>query len=75
MRRRILQTSLVLSLALIGTMTVMMVLGYWFSTRTSHMQRLETQADQVAVRVHDEFHDGGVVTEAEWKFIVKRLDG
>jgi signal transduction histidine kinase len=62
-RRRILGTSLAITLSAIALMTVVMAWSDWVSIEADNQQRLEVQSDQVAMRLHELQHAAGAVTE------------
>lgn len=65
MRRKILQTTLGVSLVMIALMTAAMFWGDWVGTAANTQGQVETQADGVAMKLHAQFHDGDSVTSAE----------
>ncbi len=62
MRRKILQTTLGVSLAMIVLMTTAMFWGDWVGTAANSQQQVEAQADDLALKIHTQFHAGGAVT-------------
>lgn len=65
MRRRILRTTLGLSLTMIALMTVAMLWGDWVGTAANAQRRVEAEADRVAAQLHDVYHATGAITEAD----------
>lgn len=62
MRRRILRTSLSVSLTMIALMTAAMFWGEWAGTTAGSQHRVETQGDVVGRQLHDAFHSTGALT-------------
>jgi len=61
-RRKIVQTTLGMSLTMIVLMTTAMFWGDWVGTAANSQRQVEAQADDLATKLHAQFHDGGVVT-------------
>jgi len=61
-RRKILQTTLGVSLTMIVLMTTAMFWGDWIGTAANSQQQVEAQADDLALKLHTQFHAGGAVT-------------
>jgi signal transduction histidine kinase len=65
MRRRILRTTLGTTLGLIALMTGLMLWGDWIGNDADYERRLDTELDQVASQLHEDFHGSGDALSTE----------
>lgn len=65
MRRRILGASLAVTLSVVALMTFVMAWSDWVSIAADNQQRLESQADLAASRLHDRSDAAGGLTDAD----------
>ncbi len=70
MRRRILQTTAGVSITMIALMTAAMFWGDWVGTAASSQRQVDTRADDVAMELHAQFHDGQVLTSEDLEAVL-----